>query len=232
MVHEPAQTGTVVEMSRFGRSPGYPALRQVEAYWTALLDGRTVPDRADIDPRGLEDALDVTFVAERIAAGVARMRIAGHHFSDLLGMEARGMTLNAFFDPAAKADMAGAVDACCDQPAQVQIMLRAKGEMGRPEILGQVLLLPLRSDMGETSRILGVIGTTGQIGRTPRRFEIEGISVTELGGGTGIRPAIPRPAPRPEAAAGFAEPGAAFDHAGETRLRPSKVPHLRVVDDE
>ncbi|KNG95710.1 hypothetical protein ATO11_03255 [Pseudaestuariivita atlantica] len=217
-------------MTRFERSANSPAMRQVEAYWAALRDGRQVPDRADIDPRGLEAALDVTFIAERIAPGVARMRIAGFHFSDLLGMEARGISLNALFLPETRTQISHAVDQCCDWPAQVSLALRAPGAMGQPELQGNLLLLPLRSDLGDISRILGVIGVPGQIGRAPRRFAIENITAQPL---SGTAPALPEGAPDRQQADGFAESQATFDaQKDDPRLRPSRVPHLRVVDGE
>lgn len=211
-------------MTRFGHTPTYPALRQGEAYWSALRESRLLPDRSDIDPRGLEDALDATLISERIAPGVARMRIAGSLYSDVLGMEARGMTMNAMFLPEDRAVISGAIDICCDDPAQVVLNLRAPGAMGRPELTGQLLLLPLRSDLGDVSRILGVIGLTGQIGRTPRRFVVESTQVTPL------TPAWEAPLHSPsQAAVGFAEETASFQPA-KPKLRASRIPFLRVVE--
>ena len=65
--------------------PAQRALDLVEAYWTALRGARLVPSRSEVDPRGIEAALDRAFVAERIAPGVARLRLAGAHLADLNG---------------------------------------------------------------------------------------------------------------------------------------------------
>ena len=55
--------------------------------------------RADIDPRGIEPLISSAFIAERIAPGVVRLRVAGMHLNDLMGMEVRGMPLTTFIAP-------------------------------------------------------------------------------------------------------------------------------------
>jgi len=37
----------------------FPAVNQVDAYWEGLRDGRLMPERAEVDPRGLDSALEV-----------------------------------------------------------------------------------------------------------------------------------------------------------------------------
>lgn len=51
-------------------------LRQVEAYWQACCVAGQVPQRAAIDPRGIEAALPHAFVAEEIAPGHAGCALA------------------------------------------------------------------------------------------------------------------------------------------------------------
>ena len=53
---------TIVDMSSFTRDTGFSALAQVEGYWDALRGARLMPKRAEIDPRGIEAALDYTRV--------------------------------------------------------------------------------------------------------------------------------------------------------------------------
>ena len=87
----------------------FPALREVEAYWSGLRDGRAMPARADVDPRGIQSALEYAFILERIAPGVARFRVAGMHLNDLMGMEVRGMPLTAMFVPEGRKEISAAV---------------------------------------------------------------------------------------------------------------------------
>ena len=45
-------------MTHFKPATGYSAMAQVEAYWHALRGNRQMPKRSEIDPRGIEDALE------------------------------------------------------------------------------------------------------------------------------------------------------------------------------
>lgn len=62
----------------------FPAIAQTEAYWEALRGTRLMPDRADVNPRGIENLLEYAFIGERIAPGLVRLRLAGMHMSDLI----------------------------------------------------------------------------------------------------------------------------------------------------
>ncbi|MGH1329478.1 MAG: PAS domain-containing protein [Paracoccaceae bacterium] len=150
----------------------YPAVAQVEAYWEGLRNGRAVPARSEIDPRGMNDALEYAFILERIAAGVARFRLAGMHLSDLMGMEVRGMPLTAMFTPESRVKISAAMEEVFEGPEIIQVSLRGERGMGRGALDAQLLLCPLKSDLGDVNRVLGCLQSRGDIGRQPRRFEV------------------------------------------------------------
>lgn len=156
------------------------ALAQFEAYWREKRHGAIVPRRSDIDPRGIEPLLGNAFVAERIAPGLARMRIAGGHLTDLMGMEVRGMPISAFLEPGARDALAHHLVRLFDQPATLRLSLASAARPGAPALTGTLLLLPLRSDLGDISRALGCLVSSGTIGRGPRRFDITDARVTPL----------------------------------------------------
>ncbi len=162
----------VIELTGFRDAGVRPALAQVEAYWDQVRGQRLVPSRAEIDPKGLEGALRQVFVLERIAKGLARFRIAGAHLTELMGLEVRGMPLSAIFQPEAREPLSDAIEAVFDDPAVVRLELDAQTGFGRPAIRGDMILMPLRSDLGEVSRILGAVVMAGDIGRAPRRLGI------------------------------------------------------------
>ena len=83
------------DLHKVGRFEGIAAL---EAYWQALRGNRMVPLRADVDPRGIESALDFAFIVERVSRH-ARFRLAGSQISELMGMDVRGMPLTSLFSP-------------------------------------------------------------------------------------------------------------------------------------
>jgi len=99
-----------------------------------------------------------------------------------MGMEVRGMPLATFIDPADREDFALRVVDLFDGPAILRFALRSRGGLGRPGLTGALMMLPLRSDLGDISRALGCLLTDGPIGRTPRRFAIAEAETLPLSG--------------------------------------------------
>lgn len=166
------QFGKVIDMTGHLDETRFRAQAQVEAYWQALRRGKGVPMRSDIDPRGIENALEYAFILEKIAPGLARLRIAGAHLSDVIGMEVRGMPISSFISPATRPDFAETLDAVTGGPAIARLELSAENSIGKPPLEARMLLLPLKSDFGDINRVLGCFESRGSIGRAPRRFNI------------------------------------------------------------
>ncbi len=202
------------------------AMADFVAYWQRLRRGSDVPRRSDIDPRGIEALLSYAFVAERIAPGLARMRIAGSHLTDLMGMEVRGMPVSAFITPAHRDTLAHHLVQLFDQPAMLMVSLAAEDA---PALTGKMLVLPLRSDLGDISRALGCLVTEGNIGRGPRRLAITNVQVTPVETAPptdqASRPKISRPPPRIAALQGGS---AGAPDAGAPR-RTGERPYLRLI---
>ena len=163
-------------------------------YWDGLRRGGTVPRRAEIDPRRIEGLLSDTFIIERIAPGLARFRVAGAHLADLMGMDVRGMPVSSFIHPDRRDGFAGALTRLFEEPATVQLDLVSRGGFRQPELTARMVLLPLRSDLGDVSRAMGCLVAEGEVGRAPRRFEIARLRVAPVEGGA---VEVSRPAPQP-----------------------------------
>ena len=201
-----------------------PALAKIEAYWTQIRRGRLVPARSEIDPRGLEGSLKNAFILERLTTGLARVRIAGSHMTELVGMEGRGLPISAIFGKNSRETLADALEAVFDEPATVRFSLISESDFGRPELIGGMILMPLRSDLGDISRVLGGLSMNGPVGRVPRRLEINAQSRRSLvgyasapGETTGLagRFTTPRAKPRP-----LTSPDAPFSaNTGKPRLK-------------
>lgn len=162
----------VISMDRFRSSCSLSPIRQAEAYWTALRQGKDVPNRSQIDPRGLENILSQTFVLERIAPGIGRFRLAGQKLNEMAGMEVRGMPLTAFFTPAARKQVSAALEHMFDTPAIVELTLSTVATRNQPAQEARILMLPLRSDLGDISRALGVFVSEGNPTKVSQRFEV------------------------------------------------------------
>lgn len=167
----------VVPMTNFRTNVPVSPMRQAEAYWTALRRGDDVPSRSQIDPRGLENILSQTFILERVAPGIARFRLAGQKVNEMAGMEVRGMPLTAFFTPDARKQMSAALEHMFEAPAIVEIEMQTEGTRLRGRREARMLLLPLRSDLGDVSRALGVFVSEGNPGNTSQRFSITSIEM-------------------------------------------------------
>ncbi|MDW4547871.1 PAS domain-containing protein [Defluviimonas sp. D31] len=203
----------------------FPCISEVQAYWEALREGRQIPCRSEVDPRGIERALEYTFVLERIAPGVARFRLAGMHLNDLMGMEVRGMPLTALFTPKSRTEVSSTLDQVFSAPATAEMTLLAETGLGRPSMEARLIILPLKSDLGDVSRALGCLVAEGTLGRVPRRFEIGTRTVRP------IPPGLPSRRSGTVTTPGFAEPMIPFRHSAPEAGRGRS--HLRlVVSDE
>lgn len=201
----------------------FTAISQVDAYWEGLRDGRLMPDRAEIDPRGLQDNLEFALMLEHIAPGVARIRVAGSHICDLLGMEVRGMPITSLFEPTSRAKLAETLDYVVGKPCVAEIDISSPQAIGRPALTGRLYLAPLRCQFSEHRRILGCLQTQGAAGRTPRRFAVEKTHRRRIVGSVTHSEEMAPPITEP----GFAEPTALFEHKPiKTETRKG---HLRLV---
>jgi len=171
----------VVAMDRFRARSNVSPLRQAEAYWTALRRGDDIPSRSQVDPRGLENILSQTFILERVAPGIARFRLAGQKVNELAGMEVRGMPLTAFFTADARKTVSAALEHMFDDPSILEFDLKTEATRMRGSRTARMILLPLRSDLGDVSRALGVLVSEGGASRVSQRFLVEDYEIRKLG---------------------------------------------------
>ncbi len=213
----PPGRDNITRLLGIARSEQDAALGDFVNYWMSMRRDGDVPRRSDVDPRGIERMLSNAFVAERIAPGLARLRIAGAHLSDLMGMEVRGMPVSAFITPEARDDLAHDLVRLFDEPATLRLTLQSEGN---PALSGTMILLPLRSDLGDISRALGCLVTDGPLARAPHRFVIKDRKVMPLGNQAA------RPIPE-KGASGFAQSKSRFKPP--TPAQPGERPYLKLV---
>ncbi|MFC4671911.1 PAS domain-containing protein [Seohaeicola nanhaiensis] len=224
----------VVTFKRFRGGPGLSPIRQAEAYWSALRDGPGIPRRSQIDPRGLENLLEYAFILEYVAPGIARFRLAGQHLSLLCGMEVRGMPVSALFAPISRANVAAALEHVFETPAVAELSLTSEPRYGRRPISAQMILLPLKNDLGDINRALGVVVSDCDDDGALNRFDV---TSTQFRPVSGLRyEADPAAEPlRPVPSGAFPPPQGPVSLPGlaepKTRLR-GRAPHLRLVTTE
>ena len=148
------------------------ALDELEAYWKSLPRKLGVPSRADVDPVAMGRQLEDSLIVERVAPGVARIRVAGRNIGKLIGMEPRGLPLTAIMLPASRAAISNFIETGFTTPSVVELPLESPRAVGQPALHGKILLLPLRDDQGQVTRLLGVLVMSGRRGMGGRRFGI------------------------------------------------------------
>jgi hypothetical protein len=197
----PDLRGRVLSLAEFDGSNPARILAELRDYWQGLRRGRAIPLRSEVEPKGIRRALDYAFILERVAPGAARFRLAGRHLIDLMGMEVRGMPLCAFLNPPSRGRLSDVLETVFRAPQLAELTLVAKGEYARPALSGRMLLMPLRSDLGDVTRALGCLISEGEPGSVPRRFDLTGERIMPVFEGAEIVPPSP-------SATGFAEPPA------------------------
>lgn len=216
------RSGVVLSMMDRLSQNQFPACALVEAYWHSQKPKNSLPKRSAIDPRGIEDALNYAFILESIGTGLARIRIAGMHLNELVGMEVRGMPISTLIAPASRDAFSRVLVGLLNGPAIMQLSLAPEG---RSQDVARMLLLPLVDDKGQVNRVLGCLETKGDSQETPQRFELLGTEKTKIDV-LKVVPASSEPAPF-EPALGFAEATTSFTPPDEaTAKRPG---YLRVV---
>ena len=206
---DPAEELRVLRIADFDHRQPTRVLAEMRAYWSQLRRGRAIPTRAEIDPVGLAGTLHHAFILERIAPGAARFRLAGRHLIDLMGMEVRGMPLCSLLNAGSRGRLSDVVEAMFKGPQIAELDLVSPAGYARPGLTGKMLLLPLRSDLGDVTRALGCLATEGEIGTGPRRFDLEADRAFPVIEGAQVLTPSP-------SAPGFAEPPAPWRPAAPT----------------
>ena len=189
-----------------------------------MRGSRLVPKRSEIDPRGIEHALEYTFVLERIAIGMARFRLAGSHLCNIMGIEVRGMPLSSFITPSGRETLGSVLEDVFQRPSACELEMVAEVGRKKPAMEARMVLMPLRSDLGDVSRILGCFVAKGELGTQPRRFEIVTTKLRCLSAGK-IEQYVPQQCEIAAQPSGFREKQTDFNHASV----PTKAPHLRLI---
>lgn len=155
-------------------------LREVEAYWEALRPYGDIPQRCELSPSGLENALEYTFILERVAPSVTRFRMGGHKVAELLGLATERVPFTTLFTSDCQIEVAKAVEAVFQNPGILRAELSSRRNIARPKLDAHLLLLPVKNDDNEVNRALGVLHWEGRIGRAPRQFNEVRLNATRI----------------------------------------------------
>lgn len=216
----------VIDLMQFRNAEHFHLLNEVESYWEALRDGASLPFRDQIDPRGLERALDNVFYIERLGAGTVRFRLAGRLIEQLIGMDPRSMPFVSLFQGSERSPVRTLVEEAFNRPQVVRMRLYSKGPNGCStlDISGGLIILPLKDAQGTVSRALGCLQVDTKKDLSMRNFTMQTVTTRTLSAPE------KRPEKMPplieEAFTEFNEDPAKFEHMP---AKDGDAPFLRVV---
>lgn len=215
--------GKVIALNSRDAEMAHPLITTVSRYWDNLRAGRVVPQREEIDPREIQNALSYSFILDRSRPGSVRFRLSGMHLNDVLGMEARGMPVRALCDVPHRQHFMEQVEQVFEMPAILEADLHAIRDDGA--VRARLALLPLSTFNGVVNRALGIFVCDSRVVNPPLRFAPRSFTMTPLT--AGVSAFESRRALMPS---GFAEEEAIFQPQRHVPIRRTEGPQLRVVD--
>ena len=146
------------------------------------------------------------------------------------------MPLTAFITPGSRRQVSDTLEEVFETPATCVMTLHSQKTVGAPPLDARILLMPLKSDLGDVSRLLGAFVSVGDMGRSPRRFDVTNTVLRPiLAEGAAPLPEKISSTRKPDTPAipaahmpGFAEPTASF----KTETPRSDAPYLRLVKND
>jgi hypothetical protein len=125
-------------------------------YWDQLRGSRSAPERGEIEPGAVRQALLDTFILENTAAGLT-FRLAGTRLCATFGGELKDRTFSSLWpDAATRVELSRMTDAVMDDSAGAIIGLNITTERGGSGDF-ELLVLPLRHRGKTHERLMGAL---------------------------------------------------------------------------
>jgi hypothetical protein len=125
-------------------------------YWNGLRGSRSAPDRRDIDPTSIREALANTFILERDEFDGFAFRLAGSHLCTAYCRELKGRSYTALWHERDREAMATLVRAVTEDHAVALVTFQGTTAINTKAAF-ETVLLPLRHNGSTTTRILGAM---------------------------------------------------------------------------
>ncbi len=148
----------------------HAASRELYAYWDKQRGGRSAPERADIEPGAIRQALSDIFMLETAdAAGGPSFRLAGTRVCALFGRELKGESFLNLWSQGSRQSIADLLKIAADESIGTVAGVTAENVDGERADL-ELLLLPLgirRPSLCRTIGTLAPLAMPAWIGSTP-----------------------------------------------------------------
>lgn len=125
-------------------------------YWNTLRGARSAPDRRDIDPTRIRQALANTFILESEDATEFAFRLAGSHLCSAYSRELKGRSFNQLWDKRDRDAIDTLIRAVTEDHAAALVTFQGTTALNTKTSF-ELILLPLRHNGSTHSRILGAL---------------------------------------------------------------------------
>jgi len=125
-------------------------------YWNALRGSRSAPDRRDIDPTRIREALANTFILEVNEGGEFDFRLAGSHLCTAYSRELKGRSFSRLWHDRDRDAMDTLIRAVTEDHAVALVTFQGTTAV-HTRLTVETLLLPLLHNGSTHSRMLGAM---------------------------------------------------------------------------
>jgi len=125
-------------------------------YWNSLRGARSAPDRRDIDPAQIKNALANTFILELDEHNEFSFRLAGSHLCSAYARELKGRSFTRLWHPRDRDAMATLIRAVTEDHAVALVNFVGTTPL-QSKASFETMLLPIRHNGSTESRLLGAM---------------------------------------------------------------------------
>ena len=133
-----------------------PSTKTLYTYWNTIRGSRSAPDRRDIDPTRIREALANTFILELDSADKFSFRLAGSHLCTSYCRELKGRSFSALWHDRDSDAMDTLIRAVTEDHAVALVTFQGTTAL-HTKVSFETILMPLRHNGSTHTRILGAM---------------------------------------------------------------------------
>lgn len=133
-----------------------PSTKTLYTYWNTIRGSRSAPDRRDIDPTRIREALANTFILELDEGDKFSFRLAGSHLCTSYCRELKGRSFSALWHDRDSDAMETLIRAVTEDHAVALVTFQGTTAL-QTKVSFETILMPLRHNGSTHARILGAM---------------------------------------------------------------------------
>ena len=133
-----------------------PSTKTLYTYWNTIRGARSAPDRKDIDPTRIREALAHTFILELDDANGFSFRLAGSHLCTSYCRELKGRSFSTLWHDRDRDAMDTLVRAVTEDHAVALVTFQGSTAL-HTKVSFETILMPLRHNGSTHTRVLGAM---------------------------------------------------------------------------